>query len=250
MPGRSQDPAGAAGRPGRSAAAKTPGNSAKPLQSTDQSPEALRPAVLEGDQIGSLRPSASATASPAVKSVPAGATDAALEHATDVDAAQAALNRMREAAKNRGEIRIAPGRKRPDAAGKQTRRRRSFMDSKDSGRDPLGLGSVVSRLVSERGWSSPVAVGSVMAQWDTLVGPEIAAHCRPDSFTGTVLQVRCDSTSWATQLRLLSASLLARFDAELGAGVVTRIQVIGPAAPNWRKGYRSVSGRGPRDTYG
>ena len=173
-----------------------------------------------------------------------------LQHSTHVDAAQAALNRMREAARSRGEIRIAPGRRRPEATSKAGRRRRSFVDSKDSGRDPLGLGSVVNRLVSERGWSSPVAVGSVMAQWNTLVGPDIAAHCQPDSFTGTVLQVRCDSTSWATQLRLLSASLLARFDAELGAGVVTKIQVLGPAAPNWRKGYRSVSGRGPRDTYG
>ncbi len=182
--------------------------------------------------------------------VEAGKEPGSAEHPTHVDAAQAALNRMREAARNRGEIRIAPGRKRPEAASKAGRRRRSFTDGKDSGRDPLGLGSVVNRLVSERGWSSPVAVGSVMAQWNTLVGSEIAAHCQPGSFTGTVLQVRCDSTSWATQLRLLSSSLLARFDAELGVGVVTKIQVLGPAAPNWRKGYRSVSGRGPRDTYG
>ncbi len=166
---------------------------------------------------------------------------------TEVDAAQAALNRMRGAATNRGEIRLAPGRRPPE---KPKSKRRSFLDTKDSGRDPLGLGNVVSRLVSERGWSSPVAVGSVMAQWNTLVGPDISAHCQPESFTGTTLQVRCDSTSWATQLRLLSSSLLARFDADLGAGVVTKIQVLAPAAPNWRKGYRTVKGRGPRDTYG
>ncbi|NUS36045.1 MAG: DUF721 domain-containing protein, partial [Pseudarthrobacter sp.] len=30
----------------------------------------------------------------------------------------------------------------------------------------------------------------------------------------------------------------------------TTIQVLGPVAPNWRKGGRSVNGRGPRDTYG
>jgi predicted nucleic acid-binding Zn ribbon protein len=174
---------------------------------------------------------------------------------TEVDAAQAALNRMREAAKNRGEIRIAPGRRRMDApAGRAERTtpgpRKAFLDSQDSGRDPLGLGNVVNRLVSERGWSSPVAVGSVMAQWNTLVGADIAAHCQPESFSDTTLHVRCDSTSWATQLRLLSSSLLARFDAELGAGVVTKIQVLGPTAPSWRKGYRTVQGRGPRDTYG
>jgi len=31
---------------------------------------------------------------------------------------------------------------------------------------------------------------------------------------------------------------------------VTRVLVVGPEAPNWKKGRRSVPGRGPRDTYG
>jgi len=108
----------------------------------------------------------------------------------------------------------------------------------------------VGRLVAERGWTSPVAVGSVMAEWATLVGPEISAHCTPESFTDTTLHVRCDSTAWATQLRLLSISLLEKFRTELGDGVVTSIQVLGPTAPSWRKGGRTVNGRGPRDTYG
>ncbi|WP_309108692.1 DUF721 domain-containing protein [Arthrobacter sp.] len=167
-----------------------------------------------------------------------------------IDAAQAALNRMREAAAARGEVRRAA----PRAGGAQKQRAargtRGFSQFHATGRDPLGLGKVVGRLVAERGWTSPVAVGSVMAQWATLVGPEIAAHCTPESFTDTTLQVRCDSTAWATQLRLLSASLLEKFRNDLGDGVVTSIQVLGPAAPNWRKGGRSVQGRGPRDTYG
>ncbi|MCQ9163687.1 DUF721 domain-containing protein [Arthrobacter sp. STN4] len=170
------------------------------------------------------------------------------DHVTEVDAAQAALNRMRTIAKARGELRIP--RSRLGAKSVPRSKRAPFLDSLDGGRDPQGLGRVVRRLVSDRGWSSPLAVGSVMAQWDTLVGPDIAAHCQPESFEVTTLHVRCDSTSWATQLRLLSSSLLAKFDAELGTGVVTKLLVLGPAAPSWRKGYRNVKGRGPRDTYG
>ena len=169
----------------------------------------------------------------------------------EIDAAQAALNRMREAAAARGEVR----RKAPPTGAKQKPRTsgqvtRGFSQFHSTGRDPLGLGKVVGRLVAERGWTSPVAVGSVMAEWPALVGPEIAAHCTPESFTDTTLHVRCDSTAWATQLRLLSISLLEKFRTELGDGVVTSIQVLGPAAPNWRKGGRTVNGRGPRDTYG
>lgn len=174
---------------------------------------------------------------------------AAADHSTEVDAAQAALNRMRSIAKSRGELRIPRSRLGEKAVPKN--KRKPFLDAKyGGGRDPQGVGNVVSRLVSDRGWTSPLAVGSVMAQWDTLVGPDIATHCQPESFEETTLHIRCDSTSWATQLRLLSASLLAKFDETLGRGVVTKILVLGPAAPSWRKGYRNVKGRGPRDTYG
>lgn len=167
----------------------------------------------------------------------------------EIDAAQVALNRMREAAAARGEVRRkAPGKTTPKRQG--LRSTRGFSQFHGAGRDPLGLGKVVGRLVAERGWTSPVAVGSVMAEWNTLVGPEISAHCTPESFTDTTLHVRCDSTAWATQLRLLNSSLLELFRKELGDGVVTSIHVLAPTAPNWRKGGRSVNGRGPRDTYG
>ena len=181
-------------------------------------------------------------------------TDGGLQPGRDpdeIDAAQAALNRMRDAAAARGEVRRAAprsgGTQKQRTAGRNTR---GFSQFHATGRDPLGLGKVVGRLVAERGWTSPVAVGSVMAQWATLVGPEIAAHCTPESFTDTTLHVRADSTAWATQLRLLSMSLLEKFRVELGDGMVTSIKVLGPAAPSWRKGGRTVNGRGPRDTYG
>ena len=84
----------------------------------------------------------------------------------DIDAAQAALNRMRDAAAARGEIRRAVPRsgaasQKPARAARGTR---GFSQFHGTGRDPLGLGKVVGRLVAERGWSSPVAVGSVMAR--------------------------------------------------------------------------------------
>ena len=161
------------------------------------------------------------------------------------DAAREQLTRMRQAAQARGNQRV------PASRRKQSGRRQTpFVPGEYTGRDPQGLGKVFTRFVNERGWNSPVAVGSVISRWEELVGADVSAHCKPESFSDTTVQVRCDSTAWATQLRLLRQALIERFDAELGPGVVTRIEVIGPAAPNWRKGLRSVKGRGPRDTYG
>ena len=85
----------------------------------------------------------------------------------DIDAAQSALNRMREAAAARGEIRRkAPPRPgtTPQKPGRSAGSTRGFGQFHGTGRDPMGLGKVVGRLVAERGWSSPVAVGSVMAR--------------------------------------------------------------------------------------
>lgn len=162
------------------------------------------------------------------------------------DAPRILLNRLREASIARGEHRVsAVRRRRTGGSGAGPRTEQTY-----SGRDPQGVGAVFGRLLSERGWNSPVAVGSVMARWAELVGPEIAAHCTPESFHETTVLVRCDSTAWATQLRLISPDLLRRFEQELGAGVVTAMTVVGPSAPSWRKGGRTVRGRGPRDTYG
>lgn len=171
-----------------------------------------------------------------------------------LDAARAILNRMREAALSRGEARIDAARAakfEENAAARKARRRDSSAPPKYSdGRDPQEIGNLFGKIVRDRGWSAPVAVGSVLSRWNELVGPQISEHCTPESFEDSTVIVRCDSTTWATQIRLLSHELLKHFDRELGPGVITVIRVLGPTAPSWRHGGRSVKGRGPRDTYG
>lgn len=116
--------------------------------------------------------------------------------------------------------------------------------------DPILLGESVEGLVAERGWVSDVAIHEVLGRWDQIVGADIAAQVQPHSFTHGILHLTASSTAWATQVRLLAPEFLKRLAAEVGEGVVTRIEVRGPSAPSWRKGPRSVPGRGPRDTYG
>ena len=161
-------------------------------------------------------------------------------------AARAALARARAAASARG---LRPG------GPLQARRRRLAGEPRVSGavaddRDPQEFGAGLQRLVSERGWGVDLAVGGVLGRWPQVVGPQLAAHCRPESFDDGLLVVRADSTAWATQVRLLAPTVLRRLAEELGDGVVEQIRVQGPSAPSWRKGSRSVRGRGPRDTYG
>lgn len=118
-------------------------------------------------------------------------------------------------------------------------------------RDPQLIGTSLQRLVAEQGWSTDLAVHALFGRWDSIVGSTVAEHCRPRSFTDTELVVTADSTAWATQMRLLSPTVVRRLNEELGHGTVTRVSVEGPQPPSWRRGRRSVrDGRGPRDTYG
>ena len=168
------------------------------------------------------------------------------EEAT-VDAASAALARARRAARDRGLRPGAPVARRRGIG----ERGRGEPSTKGVGRDPMTLGDQLDRLLRDRDWRVDVAAGSVMGRWAEIVGPEVAAHAAPVSFEEGVLTVRAESTAWATQLRWLGSTLLERMDRAVGTGVVTDLRVVGPSAPSWKRGPRSVSdGRGPRDTYG
>lgn len=94
--------------------------------------------------------------------------------------------------------------------------------------DPQPLTAALGGLLSARGWRDRAAIGSVFGNWPEIVGPQLAAHTKPESFDEGELTVVADSDAWATQLRLLAPQLLKRL-ADEGAGAVTRIRVQGPS---------------------
>jgi predicted nucleic acid-binding Zn ribbon protein len=157
------------------------------------------------------------------------------------DIARAALEAARAA---------GPARRRSAGQPASARQRRRWSGARPDDRDPQPLGRLASRLVADRGWADRVSGGVVIARWAQLVGAEVAEHAQPVSLQDGELIVRASSTAWATQLRLLQRQLIARITAGVGPGVVNRLRVQGPAAPNWVHGPRHVRGRGPRDTYG
>lgn len=159
--------------------------------------------------------------------------------------ARLALSRARDAARRQG---LAPGSAAP------RRRRPSLGHAPEvvhgAGRDPRPLGDAVEGLTTQLGWNAPLQVGGVVGRWREVVGDQVADHCVPETFIDGELVVRTDSTAWATQIKLLLPQLQRRLAQEVGEGVVTSIRILGPGGPSWRKGPRSVRGRGPRDTYG
>lgn len=169
------------------------------------------------------------------------------------DLARSALEAARRAARRRAaEQPRTTGRSggRGGGAGAGGARRGGYSGAGADPRDPQPFGSLVRRLVADRGWERTAASAGVLSRWEHLVGPGIAAHCRPVSLRDGELLVEAESTAWATQLRGLAPRLVARVNSELGDGLVRRVRVTGPSAPSWRRGPLRVTGNGPRDTYG
>ncbi|MGW2701368.1 DUF721 domain-containing protein [Streptomyces sp. NPDC001340] len=162
-----------------------------------------------------------------------------------VDLARVALRAAKEQARARG-----------DAARQKKQARRGGglrSGARADGRDPMALGAAINRLLNERGWETPAAVGGVMGRWPQIVGEDLAKHCVPQRYDEDerVLSVQCDSTAWATQLRLLAPTLVARLNEDLGHGTVRLLKVNGPGGPARRYGpLRAPGSTGPGDTYG
>ena len=137
------------------------------------------------------------------------------------DLARAALAAARAAAKTRP---VEPSRK--------TRRNTRTSDRRPG--DPMGLGAAISTMMTERGWEPPEAGGSIIDQWPTIA-PELAdkvAAVRFEHDTG-VLHLRPATHTYATQLRLYQAQILAKVQQARSGATVRSLKILpaGSATP-------------------
>jgi len=95
-----------------------------------------------------------------------------------------------------------------------------------------------------------MAQSDLLGSWIELAGEETAKHSTPAGIDEGVLTVHCESTAWATQLRMMRVEIMTHIMQKFPDAGIAAIRFQGPNAPSWKKGPRSIPGRGPRDTYG
>jgi predicted nucleic acid-binding Zn ribbon protein len=116
--------------------------------------------------------------------------------------------------------------------------------------DPLKLNSILNEIVTKRDWKQGIAEGSLFTEWQSVVGPELAAHSTPLSLVDGLLTIQTTSTAWAVQLNAMKATLVKTISESAPGALVEELAILGPNAPSWKKGIRTIKGaRGPRDTY-
>jgi len=81
---------------------------------------------------------------------------------------------------------------------------------------PRAVGGVVGQVLSELGLEAAASAYRLAQRWEAIVGPEVAARCRPLGMRGQVLEAEVDSSVWAQQLQLRRPEILAALRRELG----------------------------------
>jgi len=120
----------------------------------------------------------------------------------------------------------------------------------DKGRDPIKANDSLDALLKQFSWESQLKEAELFAHWANIVGELNAQNTQPESLNKTTLVVRCKSTAWAAQMRIMSQPILEKISGLYPDLKIDTLKFLGPDAPSWKKGPLSVPGRGPRDTYG
>jgi len=117
-------------------------------------------------------------------------------------------------------------------------------ENRERNTDPQSIQSILSEVISNRNWSQGVAEGSLFSDWKMIVGDEIAEHTTPISLVDGKLTIQSSSTAWSTQMRLMKNDLLKTISTTAPGALVEELIFIGPNAPSWKRGLRSIKGAG------
>jgi predicted nucleic acid-binding Zn ribbon protein len=101
----------------------------------------------------------------------------------------------------------------------------------EPGESPQPVAEAVERLAAAKGWGRRLDGARVHAAWREIAGERLAQHTEPVRLHGGVLVVRASSSAWAAQIPYLANEIMARANAVLGEGQVSKVVVARGAHP-------------------
>ncbi|MBW3630104.1 MAG: DUF721 domain-containing protein [Gemmatimonadetes bacterium] len=88
---------------------------------------------------------------------------------------------------------------------------------------PQLVGDLLARVLHRKGLGAKLEAASVLTEWESLVGPQIAAVTRPQRVSEGVLFVAVTNSPWLMELNLMKADLMRRLNAGKGEGRIRQI---------------------------
>ena len=88
---------------------------------------------------------------------------------------------------------------------------------------PQPVGDLLSQFLRKSGLSAKVEAASVVPEWESLVGPQIAAVTEPRRVSEGVLFVAVSTSAWMMELNLMKADILRRLNAGKREGRIEQL---------------------------
>ena len=88
---------------------------------------------------------------------------------------------------------------------------------------PQLVRDLLAGLLNRKGLGAKLEAASVLTEWESLVGPQIAAVTEPQRVSEGVLFVAVANSPWLMELNLMKADLLRRLNAGKGEGRIRQI---------------------------
>ncbi|MFF3177959.1 DUF721 domain-containing protein [Streptomyces sp. NPDC057900] len=121
---------------------------------------------------------------------------------------------------------------RKNGAGQKAKKQpRTGATVRRDGREPMGLGTAIGALVTERAWTLPAAGATLRQRW-AAIAPELAGHVAAVAYAqdSGQLTVCPESSAWATQTRLEQTGVIAAANKAAGRTVVRALRILPPGA--------------------
>lgn len=93
------------------------------------------------------------------------------------------------------------------------------------GDEPIRLTDALERVLGSLDVPSGDLLSTVFQQWEEVVGPDVARHCRPAAIEGARLVVLASDPTWASEVRWLAGEMLARINEMSSTGRLEAVTV-------------------------
>ena len=93
-------------------------------------------------------------------------------------------------------------------------------------RRPRKLGEVITAWLSSTGLEKGLGKGRLLDEWESLVGPRIAAVSRPIDVRGETLLLEVGDPAWRSELSMMQDHLLETIAERQGLPRINRIRFV------------------------
>ncbi len=91
-------------------------------------------------------------------------------------------------------------------------------------RNPVAVGKAVKSALKDLGMERIIERYAIWDCWEEIVGREVAAHTRPEFFSGPCLFIKVDHSTWMHQLHFLKDQILYNLNRKLGLQAVSELR--------------------------